>query len=75
MKSRYKAAKGTRYSYEDSYDDADIMFSYDDSYSESQRMLLACGAANVVGDHLVNPSKNTICRTNYDLVFSSYQSW
>lgn len=64
MKSRHKAAKGTRYSYEDSYDDHDFMFSYDDSYSESQRMLMICGAANVVGDHLVNPSNNTICRAN-----------
>ena len=37
MKARHRAAKGTKYSYEDHYeDDASFMDSYDDSFSASQ---------------------------------------
>ena len=72
MKSRHKPAKGTPYSYEDSFDDPDFMYSSDDSYSESQRMLMICGVANVVGDHIANPSNNTICKAKLDLVSFSY---
>lgn len=72
MKSRHKAAKGTRYSYEDSFDDHDFMYSSDDSSSDSQRMFMICGAANIVDDHLVNPSINTICKAKLDLVSFSY---
>ena len=37
MKARHRAAKGTRYSYEDHYeDDDDFMDSYDDSFSAGQ---------------------------------------
>lgn len=72
MKSRHKPAKGTRYSYEDSYDDHDFMYSSDDSDSDSQRMLMICGGANVVDDCIANPSVNTICKVNQDLVSFSY---
>ena len=38
MKARHKAAKGTRYSYEDHYEDDDDYLDYDDdSYTASQR--------------------------------------
>lgn len=40
MKARHKAAKGTRYSYDDTYDDDYFMDSYDDSYTASQRAFL-----------------------------------
>ena len=37
MKARHRAAKGTRYSYEDHYEDVDdFMDSYDDSFSAGQ---------------------------------------
>ena len=37
MKARHKAAKGTRYSYEDHYSDDDDVFGYDEySYTSSQ---------------------------------------
>ena len=37
MKARHRDAKGTKYSYEDHYeDDDDFMDSYDGSYSASQ---------------------------------------
>lgn len=47
MKARHKAAKGTRYSYDDTYDDDYFMDSYDDSYTASQQA------------HLVNPGHDT----------------
>ena len=38
MKARHRAAKGTKYSYEDHYEDDDDYFSdEDDSYTASQR--------------------------------------
>lgn len=38
MKARHRAAKGTKYSYEDHYEDDDYFFSDDDdSYTASQR--------------------------------------
>lgn len=72
MKSRHKPAKGTPYSYEDSYDDRDFMFPDDDSSSDSQSMLMICGGANVVDDYIANPSNNTICKAKLDLVSFSY---
>ena len=72
MKSRHKPAKGTPYSYEDSYDDRDFMFPDDDSSSDSQSMLMICGGANVVDDNIASPSINTICRAKLDLVSFSY---